>query len=275
VEEFLSDTYGPNYFGWRHPLSPYFDTAAGGFAAVKADDITCHYRDWLSVWGGRERQYPSEIVVTWRNRVNRLRAEAKNIPTFVDAFGFVFKQAQPRAWTEIIAPLFVMEDDKYTRFLLTVKWLIDGAEEASRALRTQIKVARFAVRDSEGTYKFTDSQRSTETGDNQVELFWRVTETRFRNILNNLAGLPDPSDEDQRIRKNWLNYIRREALRIFDEDIAPNEAWSEDPKRLVYARSSLTNAFIENNKVWKALGLPPPLKTKKNGRKVDGEAARP
>ena len=72
-----------------------------------------------------------------------------------------------------------------------------------------------------------------------------------------------------------LSLIRVAALRLFDEDIAPEDAWNGDPKRLVYARHNLAAAFNANNKVWKALGLPPPLKPKKPPRKSTSAGARP
>jgi hypothetical protein len=87
--------------------------------------------------------------------------------------------------------------------------------------------------------------------------------------------MEDPSDESHEIRKKWIQIIKRAALGVFDDDIAPGDAWNDDPRRLVYARHNLAAAFNANNKVWKALGLPPPLKPKKQARKSAGAGARP
>ena len=150
------------------------------------------------------------------------------------------------------------------------------------AVRRQ-RQGRFAIRsrsrssasNTEGNYKLLETSKADEAGSEQAERFWRETEAEFPETLDRLAILEDPSDEGHEIRQRWLRDIRRAALRIFDDDIAPEDAWNDDPRRLVYARHNLAAAFNENNKVWKALGLPPPLKPKKQPRKRAGFGARP
>ncbi len=229
----------------------------------------------MGLWGRGEKQYPAAILSAWP-----LRAVALGQPqsSFValDAFGFTFKQAQPRSWVESRVPFYAIDDAK-TRdeFYRTVRNIVAGAETAAGSLRYQIKIALFGVEDRDGNYKLLDTSNTDEVGREQAERFWRATEDEFREVLDRLAAMEDPSDESHEIRKGWLKVIKRATLRIFDDDIAPEDAWNDDPKRLVHARASLAAAFSEYGKIWKALLLPPPLKPKKQPRKGAGAGARP
>jgi CRISPR system Cascade subunit CasA len=277
VEEFSSDTFGPDYYGWHHPLSPYFDTKAGGLAPVKAENGLSFYRDWLGVWGGGEKQYPALNVRAWHARADRLGLKPKSSVVCLDASGFIFKQAQPVAWVESRIPFYTIAgDDARNGFYLTARNLIGGSETAANELKEQIRIPRFGFGDGKGGYKHELSREvAPKVGREQADRFWRGTEGEFRKALDRLAEMEDPSDQSHEIKKTWLNIIKRAALRIFDDDVAPEDAWNDDPKRLVYARASLALAFIENGKVWKSLGLPPPLKPNKPPRKSASAGARP
>jgi hypothetical protein len=138
-------------------------------------------------------------------------------------------------------------------FYLTVRLIVDGASAAESAIKTQIKIALFGVaRGNE--YTLLKNVKNINAGQAQVERFWRTTEDRFRQLLQELAS-NDPEDIGESLRKDWLAFIRKQALNIFDEDIAPEEAWGDDPKRLVSARAGLSAAFVDNGKVWRQLGL--------------------
>ena len=275
VAGFRSETYGPDYVGWCHPLSPHFDASTGSLAAVRTDDSPSNYRDWLGLWGRGEKQYPAAVLSAWPSRAVTL-GQPRSSFIALDAFGFTFKQAQPKAWVESRVPFYAIDDaQRRDDFYCTVRNLVGGSETAAGSLRYQIKIALFGVQDREGNYKLLETSKADEAGSEQAERFWRETEAEFRETLDRLAILEDPSDEGHEIRQRWLRDIRRAALRIFDDDIAPEDAWNDDPRRLVYARHNLAAAFNENNKVWKALGLPPPLKPKKQPRKGAGFGARP
>lgn len=143
-------------------------------------------------------------------------------------------------------------------------------------MKDQIRIARFGFSDGKGGYKHELSREvAPKVGREQAERFWRATEGEFREVLDRLAAMDDPSDESQEIRKGWLKLIKRAALGIFDDDIAPQDAWNDDPKRLVFAGANLARAFNDNGKVWEALGLPPPLKAKKQPRGSAGAGVRP
>jgi hypothetical protein len=158
-----------------------------------------------------------------------------------------------------------------------VRHLVGGADATANKLRDCIQIACYGVADSTGYSHQLSREVAEQVGREHAERFWRTTEARFREILDNLTQSSNPSDEDQSIRRDWLDYIRREAIRIFDDDIAPEEAWNDDPKRLIYARSQLTFAFRPTyhgekknprGVVWDALGLNPLPKqdnVKKNG----------
>lgn len=277
VRAYRTKNYGANYVGWRHPLSPYRDDKQAGYPLpLHPASGVASYRDWLAIWGARDGQHQAECLIEWARRANRLDDFPKGALHIANAFGFDMDNMKPLAWVESRAPFYAIDDGKARdAFYLTVRYLVAGAETAAGSLRYQIKIAFFGVQDWDGNYKLLETSKADEIGREQAERFWRLTEDTFRETLDGLAKQEDPSDESHGVRKRWLRDIRRAALCIFDDDIAPEDAWNGDPKRLVTARSNLSLAFIENGKVWKALDLPPPLKPKKQPRKSARAGAHP
>ena len=223
VRSYRTKNYGADYEGWRHPLSPYRDDKQAGYPLPLHPALgVASYRDWLGIWGAREGQYQAECLVAWTNRANRLPEFKKGSRHIANAFGFDMDSMKPLAWIESRAPFYAIDDAK-TRdeFYRIVRNLIDGAETAARSLRYQIKIALFGVEDRDGNYKLLDTSNTDETGREQAERFWRETEGDFRETLDQLVEMEDPSDESHEIRRKWLQIIKRAALGVFDDDISP------------------------------------------------------
>ena len=143
-----------------------------------------------------------------------------------------------------------------------------GSEAAANALRYQIKVALFGVQDRDGNYKLLETSKTDEIGREPAERYWRQTETQFRELLDALPGATIPRTRTRNTRKGWLKVIKAAALRIFDEDIAPEEAWDEDPKRLVYARPACRLRLSKTTKFGRSSGSRRPSTQEKRGARA-------
>ena len=133
----------------------------------------------------------------------------------LDAFGFILK-GKPKAWVESRVPFYAIDDaQRRDDFYCTVRNLVGGSETAAGSLRYQIKIALFGVQDREGNYKLLETSKADEAGSEQAERFWRETEAEFRETLDRLAIMEDPSDEGHEIRQRWLRDIRRAGASHF------------------------------------------------------------
>ncbi len=261
VSSFFATTHGAFYRGWRHHLSHYHeDPGKDGFNnPVQVLSQIDRYRDWIGIWGQNRNISPAQTIKTWHHRQRRFYIQCST--TQIQGHGFYMhptENAKVLAWVEGSAPLYLLAADRENDFYGTCKNLVLGASEAAGAIVMAIKIAR--------------STDGKEVGREQVERFWRQTESEFRRLLQELVGGDDPADGNEELRKGWLRTIKIAALRIFDDDIAPDDVWGEDPKRLVYARSELASKFrvkYHGDKtkglVWDALGLHPLIKPPRGG----------
>ena len=149
-----------------------------------------------------------------------------------------------RCWYQAEIPVPNVPPSRRETFDNRVAQLVRAADAAAGLTRSAVKRALFArPAEARGDFSFL------------TDRFWRDTEARFFDLLNDLA---EEDADDAILRERWLLELRRTALAIFD-DAAPSEgleagAW----RRLVDARKWLA-WNLRGKEICAKLGLPPPL----------------
>lgn len=255
--------YGIKYEGWKHPLSPYVKRKIGELATpVKGNPGGIAYRHWLGLVqedpdNGR---LPARCVSVFRNE----RAEDVDISGIrLVAFGYDMDNMKARCWYQSEMPIPNIPPARRERFESHAKQLVRAADAAAGLVKKAIRNATFQKNDA----KYKKASNYTfivDAGDH----FWRNTEARFFDLLNELAK--DEVD-DLVLREGWLKELHRTALAIFDQ-AAPSKgleagAW----RRLVEARKWLVRD-LDNKAIRADLGLAPrPSRAKRAGPTTKGK----
>jgi len=266
IKFYKAKNYGVNYMGWRHPLSPYrLDEKQSLMFPLhpRADRPT--YRDWLGYWAAADpnTRFPAACVLSWRDQRARLAQGEKH---WLDAWGFAMDNAKPLAWIETRIPAFAFDDkDAGALFYSSIATLIDAADKAARGLQFAVKVALFGAWSAKNnSFQLPDGVKS-EAADDVGEAFWRNTQHDFEVLLEQIAAAPKSFDEA--MKRSWLRAIRAAAIDLFEGRLGGDEAYWEDPKRIVFAKGGLSRELSEYSKAAKALGIVPAEK------KQEGSAA--
>ncbi len=246
---FRTLNYGANYLAWEHPLSPYRTDKAAGKLPLHPHAGASDYGDWVAWWGFNGA--PAQSSTLWRNRRGHTGGNVARTP--VEAFGFDMDNMKARQWLDARLPWVPAHEGELKD---AVTRLIGGADVAARAVRMACKVARYGQRNGNG-YRLPDNL-PVDALPEPADRLWLETQQDFETLMDALNDLlddgPKPTAE---LRRQWLNTLRRHALRIFDETVDLDGLTDVEPRRLLYARSQLSFALSDHPKgpVLKALGI--------------------
>jgi CRISPR system Cascade subunit CasA len=261
IANYRTATYGVNYEGWRHPLSPYrHDRSSGVYLPLHPRAGGGAYRDWLGLWasGSDREQFAAETVRLWTERSARANAE----PFWIDAVGYAMDNMKPLSWTQARVPTFAFPDEASAHaFFSDARALVAGADEAVRALQFAGKVALHGSWNAKDqNYRIPDTIKN-ESVEDLSDALWRETEAAFEARLRTLASAPGQGRDA--LVQDWARVLKDCAMALFEARVGGDEAFTDDPKRLVFASHQLAIAFTAKGKVGKALNLPEPDKKSK------------
>ena len=228
VKSFQMHSYGVNYQGaWQHPLSPYRFDKEGLPIALHPKPGGIGYRHWMHLVfgtgedGRKDSVRPSRVVSAGRGAHKRSRR------ALVWAFGYNMKSNKALGWYESTMPIYHLDADGNEVLAARAEALIESAQEVCSNLRQAVRKAWF-------------SDGATVSGDLSfiTQSFWQNTEALF---FRNLQGVYDAlkNDSEEPDRREWLNHLHTECLRLFDHFTASGNIASENPKRIAIARRNL------------------------------------
>jgi len=228
VESFQTRSYGVNYQGaWQHTLSPHrFDTD-GLPIPLHPQSGGIGYRHWLHLTSGVGGGGSKDSVSPARVVSAGLQSRKNERRTLVWAFGYDMDNMKARGWYESTMPIYHLDDDRNELLAARAEALIDSAQEVSGNLRQAVRRAWF-------------SDGATVSGDLSfvTQSFWQNTESLFFRTLQGVyAALKNDSEEPD--RREWLDRLHTECLRLFDQFAASGNIVSENPKRIAIARRNL------------------------------------
>jgi CRISPR system Cascade subunit CasA len=242
----VRQTYGTNYAGWRHPLTPYYRMEEGEEALpVHPKAGTFGYRNWLGV------------VMDGKSDGLRIRAETLNTfhrrvrhatPRLIIA-GWAMGKATPLDFTWSSQPL-PMVDALGARL---IRGMVEAADLFARALRDALKpVCR--VDDAGAT--MLEALR---------EAFYLRTEPEFHAAVSAL----ERGEDRAKVARVWLDAMRRTAIGLYEDRALPGleDRRMKEVEAILKARGYLLAAFAGRSKAggdaFGKLELDPPETTRK------------
>ena len=228
VESFQTRSYGVNYRGaWMHPLSPHRLDKDGLPIPLHPQPGGLGYRHWLhltlGIGDGRSKDsiLPAKTISSGQGNRKHSRC------TLVWAFGYDMDNMKARGWYESIMPIYHLDGDSNELLASRAEALIDSAQEVGSNLRQAVRRAWF----NDGATVGGDLGFITQS-------FWQNTETQFFRTLQGVyEALRNNTEEPD--RREWLNDLHSECLRLFDHFTASGNIASENPKRIAIARRNL------------------------------------
>ena len=231
VTHVVQKPWGPNYSGWRHPLTPYYKK--------EADLLPCHpkpgsfgYRNWRGVI------LQSESGIRPWTLLQHLR-DIEGARCSLIVAGWAMDNMKPLdfLWSE--QPVFPLSEEDERHATASV----EAAEWASIALAA-------CVSDGVG-----DGNAKSGAGQRAREAFFTLTQGLFEGMLESMsAGSPFVAGE-------WIEALKNAALPIFDKEVIPGLSDLGETRReeAVRARSKLIAAFKGRSpfgkKIFDPLGL--------------------
>ncbi len=213
------------YGGWMHPLTPYFVKADQMPNSVKIKSEGVVYGHWLGLTMGdqRDNKQCARVVSTY-NKFRREVIDGDSFP-ILWVFGYHAKNAEVFCWYETVFPMFNVPNDKSEDVNDLVSLMVDSVVETINKINECVKDAWFkAKKKPSGDMSFLDTA------------FWSQTESRFYQLLKQALEL---DGEDAVIKKQWKDYIRSQALSLFDQWAMSDGNEDGDMKRCVKARTDL------------------------------------
>lgn len=245
---------GIRYTGaWIHPLSPYRRFQEQQLA-VKGNAAGIGYSDWLGLVvspEGSEVQSALNVKELLRGGVRF--EHAKDLRLW--AFGYAMDNMKPKAWSEGRMPIYKIDPGLAAAFAAEVRMLVEGAEKVE-------SYARFA-------FKKLVARRPKDVRREPIHLstrFWEETETPFyktaRDLLDELGKGADPLP----LRQRWHFAIAREALALFESEVAEADFRATSPAQVARAHNELKRA-VYGKQIKQILELPTESSKKKGGKR--------
>lgn len=228
VESYQTRSYGVNYQGaWQHPLSPHRFDADSSPIPLHPQPGGMGYRHWLHLTHGvgkdrsKDSVRPARVVSAGQGpRKNKRK-------TLIWCFGYDMDNMKARGWYETAMPIYHLDDERNERLATRAEALIDSAQEVCSNLRQAVRKVWF----SDGAKVSGDLNFITQS-------FWQNTENLFFGTLHaEYEFLTDEASEPE--RRDWLNRLHAECLRLFDYFAASGNIAFENPKRVAIARRNL------------------------------------
>lgn len=238
----VQHTYGNNYAGWRHPLTPYYRVKEGAELLPKHPKAgRFGYRNWLGIVEKARSETSTKeralMVDAWDGRSLGDACE-------VIVAGWAMDNMKPLDFIQSRAPLLNLSDDAE----LILEGMIEGAEAVGVALRGALK----------------DVLANGEAREAVREAFFLDTEADFEALARRLTAEPA-----ERIAAEWLDVLRRRALSAFEETAMPGFADRDLGKqaKIVEAQNALRAVLHgytkQGQKLYGALMLEAPIPKKK------------
>lgn len=249
---------GANYAGWKHLLSPYYQTKPGaGWLPVHPQPGGIGYRHWIGlVVEQKGQREPAAAIATWRRE--RLRAAGEGRNTRLLAAGYDMDNMKARAFVESEMPLPGNAEDQKRLDELAAA-LVRAAEQAAGLLRSAVRHALFAP----GATVKLDAEGLASLR----ERLWAATEEDFFDALRTAAGEPGVLGGEEKERGAWATRLRRVALALFDEAAPLDPETGAEAPRIAAARKNLLLALTgwgkPGRELFATLSLPLPEPTRK------------
>jgi CRISPR system Cascade subunit CasA len=248
VSTFRMQTYGVQYAGWIHPLTPYYYDKHSGLLPVHGQPGGVGWRDWLGLLFDSANEAGSRPA----QAVAQYRAHRASGAFRLRVSGYDVDNMKARAWIQAELPAF--PEEILERLRAFAADATSGADQAASATMIAVKAARLQrPKDAPGDYRYLKQE------------FWAATQTSFFELVDELARQTAP--DGPAMRERFRQRLRHAALVIFDRS-CPLEGEIEMSylRRPIAARHILVMTLEGYGKsgmaFFKSLNLPTPRTVK-------------
>ena len=224
----IQKKHGTRYQGWVHPLTPHFRTNdAMVLRPVPMRPGTLSYRNWLGVTLGRDTERVQRAAT-----VRRMQDMAGAPACEILAGGWAMRGMKALDFHIDIYPSLRMDAQVEAR----IRTLVEAATIAATRLARALGTAHGSAADTAAV----------------EEAFLQRTESAFIAYAHAIAQASEAP-----IEQEWLETLRRAALRLFDTESLPRLSLHSGPRieRITAERRSLRLAFAANATIAKVLGI--------------------
>lgn len=245
---------GVNYEGnWRHILTPYSQNKKDELISHKGQPGGISYRNWLGLIQNDQDSRSEPAVAVHIFRYHR-QLDLPEVPFRLWAFGYDLDKMKARCWYEGTMPLIRVSPSIRADYEAITAQLIRSASLVAESTQKAIKKALFSEKaDVKGDFSALDAR------------FWKDTESKFYEALDEFKTAIEEGRETTELKREWLDMIRKEAEKIFDDFSQSALIGVADPRRIAVARRELRDFTSPNaSKIRKTLDLPKPPVRKKS-----------
>ena len=224
----IQKKHGTRYQGWVHPLTPHFRTNdATVLRPVPMRPGTLSYCNWLGVTLGRDTERVQRAAT-----VRRMQDMAGAPACEILAGGWAMRGMKALDFHTDIYPSLRMDAQVEAR----IRTLVEAATIAATRLARALGTAHGSAADTAAV----------------EEDFVQRTESTFIACAHAIAQASEAP-----IKQEWLETLRRAALRLFDRESLPRLSLHSGPRieRITAERRSLRLAFAANATIAKVLGI--------------------
>ena len=224
----IQKKHGTRYQGWVHPLTPHCRTRnAMVLRPVPMRPGTLSYRNWLGVTLGRDTERVQRAAT-----VRRMQDMAGAPACEILAGGWAMRGMKALDFHTDIYPSLRMD----ARAAARIRTLVEAATIAATRLASALRTAHGSAADTAAV----------------EETFLQRTESAFIAYAHAIAQASEAP-----IEQEWLETLRRAALRLFDTESVPRLSLHSGPRieRITAERRSLRLAFAANATSAKVLGI--------------------
>lgn len=234
VVGFRGKSYGINYEGWIHPLSPYYaGKEPNEFLPVHGQPGGIGWRDWLSLLHATGAA-PGKRPATTIAHFGRWRADRLGLTRHaIKVFGYDAANAKIRAWISSTLPAFApTEPERLAALTSVVSALVEATDAAAYVLQHAVDDATHAKADeAPGDRSYVKAA------------LWRRTQDWFFDEINRLVAAQDSETAAADVKDRYLSTLTTTTLALFDE-LAPSDVTRPELlRRVIGARYGLVGAL--------------------------------
>ena len=237
--------YGVMYVGFEHPLTPYRIGEKNEKISLKPKIDGISYPNWVAVTLGVEGSItPARNIQTMESSPILEHFSAR-----IRAYGYQMDNASALCWHEAVLPYVPVDAAIRKDFSNEVGRFVSAAQLVSSWLVSSIK---------EGLFR-RPKDVSGDMAHIQRELIASTTNDFF-DLLHPLASMMQDDLDFSELKRDWLQILRREAMRSYDRHAPFQIAEERNLKRLTNARRQFV-ASLHGAKIHLTMDLAKPKRT--------------
>lgn len=247
-QSYYTRPYGVNYDEtWQHCLSPYYGKNNEELLPIHCQPGGIQYNHWLGIFQEEKTEKrvrkPAAVISSLKNRAPLLKNTYPD-PMRIWAFGFDMDNMKARCWYEGQLPVYLMDPEILKTFEVQVEQVVKSAEYTLDILTRCIKEALFGAKSKRAEPAVIKAR------------FWHDTEPIFYSILDKFSSCPSHPESSDKIKLEWLDFLKKVSLSLFDEYSQVNYLADLKPAQIVRSRTMLLKTIHPGSpKISSILGL--------------------